>query len=76
MLEAYSHRDINSPMWVLKYFVEMNDDNLIDDEEVAVHGKFVNVLTLKCQLDFDQMLIKTVVELVAIKIYFLLDIAS
>ena len=34
----------------LKYFVEINDDNLIDDEAVAVHGKFVNVLSLNFRM--------------------------
>ena len=48
----------------------MNDDNLIDDGRVAVHGKFVNVLTLNFQNDLTNTH-KTIVELPFLKIYFL-----
>ena len=50
MVEAYFHKDklINV---ILNAFRLMNEDNLIDDVEVVVLGKFVNVLTLNFQND-------------------------
>ena len=59
MTEAYSHRDITSPMWVLKIFAMMNKEW---NDDVAAAGKFVNVLTL--QNENSQCSKKTVVELV------------
>ena len=49
MVEAYFHKDklINV---ILNAFRLMNEDNLIDDVEVVVLGKFVNVLTTRCKL--------------------------
>ena len=51
----------------------VNDENLIDDGRVAVHGKFVNVLTLNFQNDLTNTRKKQLLNFRFLNLFFLED---